>query len=229
MSHFDERMRIDKMLAAGKISEQDHKDLISVLGSKSGGSTRFLSWAINPFESVSSGAALILGPFILLAMSFLGSKLGVYFPGVLDLQIVQAGKRSYNLTELLTQNLIAIFTLASVFYISAHLFKKRNLRFLDFAGFTALSRVPYALFVLILFILENISAGLLPRSAETTKGGSIIVLAVLAVVALVWQIVLLFSAQKNASGLKGHSLWISFVCSLVAAEAFSYGLNFLIL
>lgn len=225
----NEQSRIDNLLSSGRITEEDHKILTTALGNQRGIVSRIMSLLINPFESIASGTALLLGVALAIAMSFLGSKTGVYFPGPLDLQIAQEGKRIYTFGELLLQNSVAVLSVAGVFFGGALLLKQRNLRLVDFLGFVALSRLPYALFIFVLFLLGPLFPGLLPRTSDATKGGEMVVLAVLSITALVWQMVLMFSAQKDASGLKGKLLWISFVFGLVLAEAVSYGLNFIIL
>lgn len=225
----NEQLRIDNLLSTGKITEEDHKILMAALGNQKGIVSRVMPFLINPFESISSGTALLVGVALAIAMSFLGSKIGVYFPGALDLQIAQEGKRFYTFSELLFQNTVAVLTVAGVFFGGALILKQRNLRLVDFLGFVALSRLPYALFILVLFLLGPIFPGLLPRTTDATKGGGIVALAVLSITALVWQMILMFSAQKDASGLKGKLLWISFVFGLVVAEAISYGLNFILI
>lgn len=225
----NEQLRIDNLLSTGKITEEDHKILTAALGNQKSIVRRLMSFLINPFESISSGTALLIGGALAIAMSFLGSRIGVYLPGALDLQIAQEGKRFYAFSELLLQNTVAVLTVAGVFLGGALILKQRNLRLVDFLGFVALSRLPYALFILVLFLLGPIFPGLLPRTTDAAKGGAIVALAILSITVLAWQMVLMFSAQKDASGLKGKLLWISFVFGLVVAEAISYGLNFIIL
>lgn len=221
----NEQLRIDNMLATGQISTEDHTILTEALGNRKNKFQWMMSYVFDPFASVSSGTALAIGVALMLAMSFFGSQLGIYFPGAIDLQIAGKGRVFDGFGKLLFQNGVAVLSIAGAFFVGALLFKKRNLRLIDFLGFVALARLPYALFTFVLFFLSPAFPSLLPRTDDVTPGGGMIVIAILSLAVLVWQGVLMFSAQKYASGLKGKYLWISFVLGLIVAEALSYIFN----
>lgn len=223
-----EKVRIDELLSSGRISAEDHRVLMAALENRKSGFQMALSWIFSPFENLSTHQALLVGAVAVLLLSIFGELAQIYFPGALDVQVAQEGKRVYSFLDLLIQNLIAVFSLSVVFCAIALVFKQKNLRFIDFLSYISFSRYPYALFVILMFILGTINPAFLPRTSEIKGVFEILVLACLSIPMLIWQMVILFKAMKSASGFKGKILWFSFIFGVVIAEIASVGLNILI-
>ncbi|MGZ3768566.1 MAG: hypothetical protein ACXVCP_02380 [Bdellovibrio sp.] len=226
-----ERSRIDALLANGKINPKDHSVLMDVLNKDSKLSKKIFSLIINPFEKISSSAVLFLvGLFSIGIMSYVGQKIGLHYHGALDFQILEEGKQTLSFNTLFIQNLIDVLTVSVIFFAGAVISKCKNLRLIDFLGSVLCSRFPYFLFSIFLFVFGPIFPELLPRKVTEVHGSlSLAILAITGTVFLTWEIVLLFSALKNSSGLKGKILWINFIVGLVLAEVASLVLNIYIL
>jgi len=224
----DEKSRIDSLLASSRITPEDHQILLTALNRRNDPLQKVWALAINPFEEISSITALGVGAVLIVLMSYLGAKFSIYFPGALDFQIAQEGKRIYSALDLTIQSAINVICLAGAFYVGALVARQRNLRAIVFFGTVAFARSPYAILILILSIFGPIFPSLLPRKVEGQASAGVIFLAILAIGFLVWQLVLIFFAVKESSGLKGKALWINFICGMIAAEAISYSLNTLL-
>lgn len=220
-SHHDEIGRIDALLEEGKIDANEHSALIAALKGKAGTpfSLRHAIW--NPFQHLSNGNAIILGAFFVLTMAFLASRSPLHFPGLLDLQLLPPGNASLSFANLLAQNLVNIASAALVFFGVCKTFKAKNLRFMDFCASVAFARLPYVL------LTGSLVAGMhfFPELAQPSHFSSptLLTLAIgLACMAfLVWEVILLFSAFKESSGLLGQRLWTIFIVSLIASEVVS--------
>lgn len=225
----NEKARIESLLQSGRISKEDHQILMAALEKKDHFLKKLLSYAGNPFRSLSSTTNILIGCLSILAMSFVGASLRLNFPGALDFQIIEEGKRTFSFIELLIQNSVNVVCLSVIFYVGALFCKCKNLRFIDFISSVSFSRLPCALFALLLLGLSPLFPSLLPRKADVNDVAGSLVLALIAVTFLAWEITLLFSSLKESSGTKGKKLWMIFVFGLIAAEAASYALNNFIL
>jgi hypothetical protein len=222
----EEKIRIDSLLSAGKISSADHAILMKAIlktPSRVMGCWRLLS---NPFPRLASELALALGVAFALIMCFVAPSVNVNFPGVLDLQVNQSGT-AIPFIKLVVQNLIALVFLSLGFYVAALSARRRNLRLVDFAGYIAFSRLPYLVFVLALAALHPVFPSVIPRADAPDVTGSLL-FALFAVVVLVWYMILLFSALREASGLKGGPLWLSYIGTIIVTEVASVLLRGLI-
>ena len=228
MTNSDERSRIDHLLNSGKISEADHLSLVEALERKPALLKRAAASMINPFSTLSVSLRISIGMLSIIILALLGAKLAICFPGALDFQVVQDGKRIYTTSELFVQNIIDVCVLSFVFYGAALVSPQRNLRIIDFVSSTFLTRLPYAIFMIVLSIVSAMFPELLPRHARPPIAPAI-GLAVGAASFLVWTLTAMFSAFKESSGMRHRNLWIAFVSGLLAAEAISYTVNALIL
>jgi len=220
----EEKSRIDTLLATGKISAEEHRLLVSTVDRVPSSWRRTVSLALNPFASVSSMNALVTGVVLLAVMSWLAARVGIYFPGVLDLQIVHDEKfQSFGI--LILQNVLAVGVLTFLFWLGAKLSQKPSLRILDFLGFVAFSRWPYLFFTLVMSALLPLYPAILPHHGDAREASSIAILAIMGVIVLVWYLVLLFHALREASGTKGAVLWTNYVVSILAAEALTVWIN----
>jgi hypothetical protein len=161
-------------------------------------------------------------------MSGLGPRLRLYFPGAVDFQIVQAGRPTFAWYELLLQNIINVTAVAALFYAGTRAYKQRNLRFIDFLGFVSFSRIAATTFILFVCALLPFFPELLSDHPDA-QSPFVFVMALSATIGLVWQMILIFSALREASGLLRGRIWTVYIIGLILAEALSYGLNFMIL
>lgn len=216
--------RVDRLLSSGQISEDDHRILVSALGSAKDRQRHdsrhsfALDLILNPFAKLSAFTALALGLIGCVLLSWLGEKLQIHFRGALDLQILQQGSTPITLTTALIQNLVDALGLSLCFYLLAFAFRKPNLRFIDFLSSVAASRLSYFCFAALLAALVPFFPGLLPRTTEAGKLTEGICLAILGLLFLVWHLLLLFSAVRDSSGLKGRALWFTYVAGILIAE-----------
>lgn len=225
----NEKNRIDSLLQNGRITKEDHQILVAALEKKDHFLKKILMGVVNPFQSLSSTTSILIGCISILAMSFVGASLGLHFRGVLDFQIIEEGKRTFSIIELLIQNAVDVVCVSVFFYLGALICRAKNLRFIDFISSVTFSRVSYSLFALILFGLGPLFPSLLSRKVETHDVAGTLALALIGITFLAWEITLIFSSLKESSGVKGKQLWITFVFGLIFAEAASYALNNLIL
>ena len=176
-----------------------------------------VSWLFNPFERIAGAQALWIGGLIAVAMSALALPVKAHFPGVIDYKLGVA----LPFVRLLLQNAIAVMDLALCFYLGGLLAKRKRLRLIDFLGTLAVARLPYLLitagFALFAALghfqldLDAIQSG----NFSTAFNISILV----TVLALIWLLVLDFSALRVSSGLKGGRLWAVFIVGIIGAEA----------
>lgn len=225
----NEKARIDSLLQNGRITKEDHQILVAALEKEDHFLKKLLANAVNPFQSLSSTTNMFIGCISILAMSLVGSKLGLHFRGALDFQIIEEGKSTFSLIELLIQNAVDVLCVSVFFYIGAIICRFKNLRFIDFLSSVTFSRLAYAIFALLLFGLGPLFPSLLPRKVETHDAAGSLVLALVGITFLAWKITLLFSSLKESAGAKGKQLWMTFVFGLIVAEAASYALNNLII
>lgn len=225
----NEKNRIDTLLQNGRITKEDHQILVAALERKESFLKKVLAWSINPFQGLSTTTSILIGCISILAMSFIGTSLGLHFRGALDFQIIEEGKRTFSFVELLTQNIVDVLCVSAIFYVGALICRCKNLRFIDFISSIVFSRFPYAVFALVLFVLGPVFPGLLPRKVETHDMGGTLALAIIGITFLVWEMTLIFSSLKESSGMKDKQLWVTFIIGLIFAEAASYALNNLII
>lgn len=220
-----EHKRIDDLLASGRIGAEDHRLLIDALERKASPVHRLLSLLANPFSHLSSTTALVLGLLFIAALGVLGAQSSLYFPGVLDIQILSEGQKALGVVGVVIENSVNTATLALVYYLCALIGRQRNLRLIDFAGSVAFSRLPYALFAGVAMFFSDLTH----HRAEQPPNIQIVAISIIAIVFLIWNLLLVFSALKESSGMKGKALWTSYILGVVVAEAISYVLNVLIL
>jgi hypothetical protein len=224
----NERQRIDNLLANGRIGAEDHQILVDALVRKSSATVKFFSVVANPFHRLSSLTGVVCGLTFIGLLSFLGSHAGLHFPGTLDLQIINEGRRQVSIGELFVENLIDTLFLALIFYLGALIYRRRNLRIVDFVSTNIFSRLPYTVFALIAFATISFFPDLVPVKASQQPSVEMMLLAASAIIFLTWNMVLIFSGLKESSGLKGRALWTTYIVGIIMAEAISYSINFVL-
>lgn len=217
-----EKERLLRLLNDGKLSSNDFEMLSSAIDKKTSPIARAFNLLINPFVRIAGFPALAIGFVIMLAMSFLGFKSGIHFPGVFDLQLANVGNKTpeeLTFVKLILQNLVSAIMLGLAFYGASVIAKVKGLRIQDFIGTVMLSRFPYLIatlgFSVLLFLGTEIS------SDGNMSPSTIAAISIIAIGALVWQSVTYFFAFKESSGLAGKSLWVSFFVAAISAEVLS--------
>lgn len=220
-----EKQRISNLLSTGRIGQVDYDILVAAIEGKASTSQQIVAVLINPFQKVSGFRALLFGMLFIGLLSLLGALSGLYFPGALDFQIVPDGKRLLTSGELVIENIVNVLSLSVLFYLGAIFCRQRNMRFIDFLGTLAFSRFPYVIFALILYLASLIIPGVIPHKDVPQQTLEVLFITLFAVFALVGQMVLIFSALRESSGLKGKSLWSIFTLGVILGEVMSYALN----
>ena len=161
-------------------------------------------------------------------MSFIGSRIGIHYRGAMDFKLILAGQRAFSFSELMIQNLLDIACISGFFFFGALLGRCKNIRWIDFLSSVSCSRLPYAIFALVLFAGESFMPGLLPRNVNLHELKGALLLALLGAIFLIWNLALNFAALKESSGLRGRKIWLVFIPALILAEAVSYGVSLLL-
>jgi hypothetical protein len=180
----------------------------------------------NPFVQIAGSKSLLIGLLFLLLSSTLAAFFNTRFDGVLDAHYTK--NQSFYLSYL--DNLINISVITLVLYGFGSLFTKGRTRFIDILGTSTLARFP--LFIIPLFNIQN-QSGLIgekiiqsitkPNDIQLTQFEWIylIISGIASLLLIIWYIVLMFSAYKISTNLKGANLIVSFILGLIIAEIVS--------
>jgi hypothetical protein len=144
----------------------------------------------------------------------------LFYPGLFDFKF---GNSSLGFGILLLQNIINVVGCAAVFYLGSRIARAKNLRAVDFVGTIAYARLPYFICaILIVFTNPDV------QNPDLQNLAHMMVIGIIGILFLIWQIVLLLAAFKEASGLQGRRLWAVFVPGLLLAEVATFSLNILL-
>lgn len=222
-----ELARLLKMRKENTISENDFDLLSNALTKNSFCTTLENSALLNPFQKIAGFKALIIGLFIMLAMSALGVYANVYIDGSLGFLMANGFKAAQapSFLLLLYQNMVACLTVAFFFYLAATLLRQKGIRLIDFVGTILFARYPTCINIIII-ILEK---WLTPErfNDDYSKGISLHFSIIGSISALlwtgcfVWQGMNYFFALKISSGLEGKRLWSVFFITMLPAEILS--------
>jgi len=202
--------RIRAMVSEGRVAEEEGERLLRALAAPGGSASREPARArllVDPFVRWGGGAAALAGAVFALA-GFAISRLGVRFDGFLDLHVGLAASSPY---VAVVEQLAAWPLGAAMFWIVARALGGSGRRFVDFLGAVGVARGPVVLFAIPIYALA-------PTSAVTRLSPALLVVAVIAIACIAWQISLLFFGYRNASGLRGSKLGVSFVGAILVAE-----------
>jgi hypothetical protein len=210
--------RIRAMVAEGRVDAAEGERLLLALAtpgsSPTVASASGVRLLVDPFAKWGGGTAAAIGA-VLALLGFALSRVGIRFDGFLDLHVGNAPPAM--LVGLVDQ--LAAWPLgAATFWLVARVLAGPGRRFVDFLGAVGIARVPAVLFALPLHLLvpaSLVGAGV-PRMSP-----SLFVVIVLALVAIAWQIALLFFGYRSASGLRGPKLGFSLAFAIVVAEVIS--------
>jgi hypothetical protein len=218
--HHEEKLRIDRLLAEGRITDEDHRSLLNALSNETGFGQLLVTYLFSPFAKVSGLKALLCGVVFICGLAILGSQKTLFYPGLFDFKF---GNSSLGLGILLLQNIINVVGCAAVFYLGSRIARAKNLRAVDFLGTIAYARLPYFICA-ILIVFTNPEV----QNPDLQNLAHMMVIGIIGILFLIWQIVLLHAAFKEASGLQSRRLWAVFVPGLLLAEVATFSLNILL-
>jgi len=169
---------------------------------------------INPFELLAGWKSLWFGLSIILLNAFLGTAINVHYDGVLDIHMGRPNPFALSIFE----HTISWLSLALFLYLSGMYFSSSRIRLIDVLGTTALARYPLLLAIPVGFIDLNDPATIFVNSTSTL---TFIGVAILLLFIVGLHIFLLFKAYRVSCNLKGKTLYITFIASVVLAEILS--------
>ncbi len=217
-----EKALLGKMLATNKISIDDYSLLTAALDKKLSSANSFS--LINPFQKIAGWRALAIGLVIMVLMSFLGVFANVYFDGILASTFASGFKNAKitpNFLFLIYENLLAWLCLTLFYIAAAKICKQKRIRIVDFFGTVALSRFPFLILVSTQAILALVKPNIFhydPAKNYEFHFSFLILFNLFWTFCYTWQIATYFFALKEASGLTGRKLWISFLISMLFCE-----------
>lgn len=229
MNRENERLKI--MLKENKISDSDFKLLAAALDKKSIFLNIESSMLLNPFQKIAGLNALLIGLIIMIGMSIIGLIPKVYFDGIFGCMLSSNIKTEMRpeFYLLLYQNIVNCLVMTILFLASAIIFRQKRIRIIDFFGTVALSRYPYLILVIFIALLYTFDPTFFH---EDTSKGYEMHLSIIGTIAsfvwtacFIWQLMTLFFALKEASGLDGKRLWASFLIAIFLGDTISIMLS----
>jgi hypothetical protein len=183
----------------------------------------------NPFIRIAGVEALAFGTVFILLTSAIASIAPAHFDGVLDFHVGRAG--AVPTWFFFLEGLIDWFSLTVLLLVVGKLFSSSKVRSIDVMGTQALARAPYILAALValmpgfgrysqylLWQATHMGTYVLPLAFDGTV---FVIGSIVALVALVWSIVLMYRAFSTSCNMKGWSARIIFIIALIAAEILS--------
>jgi len=191
------------------------------------GTSRGLSqWLFNPFRFVAGYKALLLGLAIILLSGFIGRLGNTHFDGVIDVHIGTKAALWYFLAE----GIIDWLSIAIGLFFFGLIVSPSAVRMIDVFGTQALARWPYLITAVVMLPEANRRVGAYLMARFTTGirlafnytdmlifGFAVIVSIFMAV----WMVALMYRAYAVSCNVKGAKAVITFVVSLIGAEALS--------
>ena len=184
-------------------------------------------WLFNPFRFVAGFKALLLGLIIIALTSLLGSLSNTHFDGTLD---VHTGTPA-PLWLFIAEGLINWLSIALPLYFFGLILSRSSPRFIDVLGTQALARWPYLLTSLVMMPPSNkriiqyfMSLTMQGNAADQLNylDMTIFIFAMLVTILMVvWMVALMYRAYSLCCNIKGAKAVISFIVSLIGAEAIS--------
>lgn len=207
------RERILESVARGEISPEDGNALLKALDRP-----RPPVWKrfFVPLALLSTRTALLVS-VVVAVVSLVLSRLQVHFDGALDTHF---GDSPIALHVAVLELLVWWPLTALVFWGASYLLAKQG-RFVDFLNAVGLARIPLVAAAVVLVFLADV----MPRSPEEALEPGrlayfVVYGLVVAVPLLAWSIALV-TGFREASGLRGIRLALSFVGALLVAEVLS--------
>jgi len=161
----------------------------------------------HPFRRIAGYSALLIGLVFMAAAALVAYCNGCHFDGALDIHTGLTNP----LWSYFFEALVAWLPLVLIFFITAKLFSRSRIRFIDIAGTMAMSRWPMLPAALFCFLPMP-----LPGQNGNIAAGIIGVLGLLA--CSIWMVALMYQAYTVSAHLSGKKAIWSFVCALILSE-----------
>ena len=184
-------------------------------------------WLFNPFSFVAGYRALFLGLGIMLISALFGFLGNTHFDGVLD---VHKGLEA-PLWLFLAEGIINWMSIAMPLFFFGLIVSTSSLRIIDVFGTQALSRWPYLITSIVMLpkATERFGIYLLSRFTSTAASVTmsytdmlIFIFALLVTIIMtVWTVALMYKAYVVSCNIKGARAIVTFIVSLIGAEALS--------
>jgi hypothetical protein len=184
-------------------------------------------WLFNPFRFIAGFRALLLGLIIIALTSLLGSLSNTHFDGTLD---VHTGAPA-PLWLFIAEGLINWLSLALPLCFFGLILSRSSVRFIDVLGTQALARWPYLLTALVMMPPSNkriiryfMSLAMQGPVTEQLNylDMTVFVFAMLVTILMVvWMVALMYRAYSLCCNITGTKVVITFIISLIGAEALS--------
>ena len=191
-------------------------------------------WLFNPFRFIAGLRALLPGVVIILLTSLLGSLSDTHFDGTLDVHtdigVLYTGLQA-PLWFFIAEGLINWLSLALPLYFFGLILSRSGVRFIDVLGTQALARWPFLFTALVMLpashkrIIQYLlslamqgAAADLPNYFDMTV---FIFAMLLTILMVIWMVVLMYRAYCLCCNIKGLKAVITFIISLIGAEALS--------
>ena len=197
------------------------------VNSKTAPSNRLSQWLFNPFRFVAGYKALLLGLAIILASAFFASLGNTHFDGVLD---VHMGLEA-PLWCFFAEGLINWMCMVILLFFFALIVSRSSYRTIDILGTQALARWPYLVTALVMLPDANqrFVEYLMSKYTQTTPIVAInytdmfifAFIMILAILMMIWMVALMYRAYAVSCNIKGAKGIVTFIVSLVLAEALS--------
>lgn len=221
----NEKTRLDKMLQAQKISQDDYAILAAALKRKTIFNKIHSTFLLNPFQKIAGWKALLLGMITIVLTSLLALKAKLYFLGpmsTLNASVLGQLNIRYPLGLILYQNIMCWLVLSIVLMITAKVLQKHKIRIIDFLGTVALARIPTLIATFYLMILRigypSVLAIDLSHGYQLHYSIAQYIFMIPVIILAIWQAVIYFYAFKESSGLTGKKLILGFLVGVILAE-----------
>jgi hypothetical protein len=191
-------------------------------------------WLFNPFRFIAGSKALLLGLIIIALTSLLASLSDTHFDGTLDvhagLQAAYTGMK-LPLWLFIAEGLINWLSLALPLYFFGLILSRSSVRFVDVLGTQALARWPYLLTALVMmppsnkrilqYFMSLARQGPAPDQLSYLDMTVFIFAMLVTILMVVWMVALMYRAYCLCCNIKGLKAVITFIISLIGAEALS--------
>jgi len=207
----------------------------SITNAKTVPDRSLIQWLFNPFRFVAGYKALLCGLGIILVSAFLGFLGDTHFDGVLD---VHTGPKA-QLWFFVAEGIVDWLSLAIPLFFFGLIVSPSVVRMIDVFGTQALARWPYLITSIVMLPEANRRFGtyLMARFTNTAGAGVLnytdvcvfVFSVIVAVFMIVWMVALMYRAYTVSCNMKGARAIVTFVVSIIVAEALSKSLILLLL
>ena len=184
-------------------------------------------WLFNPFRFVAGAETLVWGLIIMAAATLIGAFGKTHFDGVLDVHTGRGAPMWLFIAEGISDWLSMVLFL----FFSGLLISRSSWRFIDILGTQALSRWPTLLTVLVMlpeanrrfanYLMSKVSQSGTAPVINQTDAFVFFTAAIISVLMIIWMVALMYKAYTASCNVKGPKAVVTFIVSLILAEALS--------